>query len=206
MALVNGGYLYLYGHAEILENSYFSETADQILKKVHRDVPWVTLLKTCSRNFDLPRNMAQVNWGYNMEMKNFLKIHLLWNPWSDFKIISKQCSLGDHFQKCLRNSDPSRNMALVNGVHLHYSDMKKFLKILLHWNGWSDFEMISQRCPLCVPFQKLSGASIGMQWHCFSKFQVIEVTNDIHLILFWVYYVRLYANMDILKKKKNEKI
>ena len=33
-------------------------------------------------------------------------------------------------------------MALVNGGFLHYTDMKKFLKILR--NRWSHFEIISQ--------------------------------------------------------------
>ena len=32
------------------------------------------------------------------------------------------------FKKCLRNFDPSINMAVVNGGFLHYTDMKKFLK------------------------------------------------------------------------------
>ena len=35
-------------------------------------------------------------------------------------------------------------MALVNGGFLNYRDMKKFLKILLLRNGWSDFEIILQ--------------------------------------------------------------
>ena len=41
--------------------------------------------------------MALVNGGYlhYMEMKKFLKILLLWNPSSDFKIIWQGCSLGD---------------------------------------------------------------------------------------------------------------
>ena len=41
--------------------------------------------------------MALVNGGYlhYMEMKKFLKILLLWNPLSDFKIIWQGCSLGD---------------------------------------------------------------------------------------------------------------
>ena len=36
-------------------------------------------------------------------------------------------------------------MALVNGGYLHYTDMKKFLKILLHWNRSLDFEIISPK-------------------------------------------------------------
>ena len=44
-------------------------------------------------------------------------------------------------------------MALVAVGYLHNTDMKKFLKSLL-WNGWSDFEIISQECSLGNPFQK----------------------------------------------------
>ena len=58
---------------------------------------------------------------YYMDMKKFLKNRLLWNRWSDFEIISQECSLGDPFQKISRNFDPSINMALVNGDFLHYS-------------------------------------------------------------------------------------
>ena len=76
--------------------------------------------------------MAQVNGGFlhYMDMKKFLKNLLLQNRWSDFEIISQECSLGDLFKNCLRNFDPSINMALVNRGFLHYMDMKKFLKNL----------------------------------------------------------------------------
>ena len=46
-------------------------------------------------------------------------------------------------------------MALVNWGFSHYRDMKKFLKNLLLRNCWSDFEIISQECSLCDPFQKV---------------------------------------------------
>ena len=59
------------------------------------------------------------------------------------------------FKKCLRNFDPSINMALVNGGFLHYIDMKKFFKNLLLRNRRSDFEIISQECSLGDPFQKV---------------------------------------------------
>ena len=36
-----------------------------------------------------------------MDMKKFLKNLLLRNCWSDFEIISQECSLGDLFQKVL---------------------------------------------------------------------------------------------------------
>ena len=75
--------------------------------------------------------MALVNGGFlhYMDMKKFLKNPLLRNCWSDFEIISQECFLGDPFQKCSLNFDPSVNMALVNGGFLHYTDMKKFMSI-----------------------------------------------------------------------------
>ena len=86
-------------------------------------------------------------------MKKFLK-NLLRNCWSDFEVISQECSLGDPFKKCSRNYDPFVNMALVNGAFLHFRDMKKFLKNPLR-NCRSDFEIISQKCFLGDPFKKL---------------------------------------------------
>ena len=44
-------------------------------------------------------------------------------------------------------------MALVNGGFLHYTDMKEFLKNLFLRIHRSDFEIISQECPLSDPFQ-----------------------------------------------------
>ena len=100
--------------------------------------------------------MALVNGGFlhYMDIKKFLK-NLLRNRWSDFKIISQECSLGDPFQKGSRNFDPSINMALMNGGFLHYMDMKKFLKNLPRRNCLSDFKIISQECSLGDPFQKV---------------------------------------------------
>ena len=99
--------------------------------------------------------MALVKGGFlhYRDMKKFLKNLLLRNRWSDFEIISQKCSLGDPFQKCSRNFDPSINMALVNGGFLHLMDMKKFLKKFFLQNRLSDFEMISQECSLGDPFQ-----------------------------------------------------
>ena len=49
--------------------------------------------------------MALVNGGFlhYMDMKKFLKNLLLQNRWSDFEIISRECSLGDSFQKLFAN-------------------------------------------------------------------------------------------------------
>ena len=103
--------------------------------------------------------MALVNGGFlhYMDMKKFLKNFFLQNLLSDFEIISQECFLGDPFQKLWQNCDLSINMELVNGGFLLYTDMKKFLKNLVHRNRWSDFEIISQesgfdisRCPNCL--------------------------------------------------------
>ena len=74
--------------------------------------------------------MALVNGGFlhYMDMKKFLKNLLLRNCWSDFEIISQECSLGDRFQR-LQNFDLSINTSLVNGGFLHYTDMKKFMSV-----------------------------------------------------------------------------
>ena len=100
--------------------------------------------------------MALVNGGFSLyrDMKKFLK-NLLRNCWSDFEIISQDVPWVTLFKNCLQNFYPSINMALVNGGFLHYMDMKKFLKNLLLRNCWSDFEIISQKCSLGDPFQKV---------------------------------------------------
>ena len=69
-----------------------------------------------------------------MDMKKFLKNHLLRNHCSDFETISQEYSLGDPFQTLLLNFDLSVNMAVVKWGFLHYMDMKKFLKNLLLQN------------------------------------------------------------------------
>ena len=57
-------------------------------------------------------------------------------------------------------------MALVNGGFLHYMDIKKkFLKNLLLLNRWSDFEIISQECILCDPFQNLFTKFLSVHVH-----------------------------------------
>ena len=50
--------------------------------------------------------MALVNRGFShyRDMKKFLKNLLLRNCWSDFEIISQECSLGDPFQKLFAKS------------------------------------------------------------------------------------------------------
>ena len=72
--------------------------------------------------------MALVNGNFlhYTDLKKFLKTFLLRNCWSDFEIISQECSLDDPFQNLLAKF--CVNTALVNEGFLHYTDMKKFLK------------------------------------------------------------------------------
>ena len=92
MALVNGGFLHYMDMKKFLEN---------LLKYSHRNVPWMTLFKSCWQNFDMSINMALVNGGFlhYMDMKKFLKNSFLQSRLSDFEIISQECSLGDPFPK-----------------------------------------------------------------------------------------------------------
>ena len=91
--------------------------------------------------------MALVNGGFlhYMNMKKFLKNLLVRNCWSDFEIISQECSLGDPFQKLFAKFwSAQKHGSDELGLLALYRDMKKFLKNLQ--NCWSDFEIISQEC------------------------------------------------------------
>ena len=62
--------------------------------------------------------------------------------------------------------------------------MKKFLKNLVLRNRWSDFEIISQECSLCDPFQNL-----------FAKFRSVPKHGSGEWGLF-----ALHRHEEILKK------
>ena len=74
-------------------------------------------------------------------------------------------------------------MALVNGSFLHYMDMKKFLKNLLLRNRWSDFEIISQECPLGDPFQKLVAKFRSSQKHGSDEWGLLALYRDMKKLL-----------------------
>ena len=100
MALVNRGFLHYRDMKKFLKNLLLRNCWSDF-ELFHRNVLWVTHYKNCSKNFDLPKNVALVNGGFlhYMDMKKFLKIFFLQNRFSDFEIISQECSLGDPFQK-----------------------------------------------------------------------------------------------------------
>ena len=101
--------------------------------------------------------MALVNGGFlhYKDMKRFLK-NLLRKCWSDFEIISQECSFGDPFQKLFAKIlSAQKHDSDEWGLLALYRDMKKLLKNLLLRNCRSDFEIISQECSLLDPFQKV---------------------------------------------------
>ena len=99
MALVNGGFSHYRDMKKFFKNLLLRNCWSDF-EIISQDVPWVTLFKNCSQNFDPSINMALVNGGFLHygDMKKFLKDFLLRNCWSDFEIISQECSLGDPFQ------------------------------------------------------------------------------------------------------------
>ena len=72
MALVNGGFLHYMDMKKFLKN-FFLQNHVSDFEIIHRNVPWVTLFKNCTQNFDLSINMALVNGGFlnYTDMKKF---------------------------------------------------------------------------------------------------------------------------------------
>ena len=63
----------------------------------------------------------------------------------------------------------------MNRGFLHYTDMEKFLKNLLLWNRWSDFEIISLKCSLGNPFQKLLAKFWSVNKHSSGKWGLLAL-------------------------------
>ena len=125
------------------------------LVRFWNNVSWVTFLKNCSQNFDLNKH-GSGEWGLlaqyrHEEILKSSSLELLVRFWNNFT----EMFLGWPFAKIVHKILISTNMTLVNWGYLHYTDMKKFLKVLLLWKGWSDFEIIIQKCTFGDPFQKL---------------------------------------------------
>ena len=95
--------------------------------------------------------MALVNGGFlhYMDMKKFLKNFFFQNRFSDFEIISLDCSLGDPFQKLFakflsihkHGSGEWGLFALYRHEEIHVCMVQKNLVLRNHW---SDFGIISQ--------------------------------------------------------------
>ena len=89
--------------------------------------------------------MALVNEGFlhYSDMKNFLK-NLLWNRWSDFKIILQKCSLGDPFQRLFAKFWSVYKHGYGEWGLFAWYRLEEILKNLL-WNYWSDFKKLFHR-------------------------------------------------------------
>ena len=64
MALVNGGFLHLYVHEEILKKSFSPKPMFRFLKKNSQKYSLSDLSQKLLGNFDPSLNMALVNGGY----------------------------------------------------------------------------------------------------------------------------------------------
>ena len=78
MALVNGGFLQYTDMKKFLKNLLLRNCLSDF-EIIRRNVPKVTLFKTCSWNFDQSINMALVNGGFlhRMDMKKKFSKNLL---------------------------------------------------------------------------------------------------------------------------------
>ena len=82
---------------------------------------------------------------WTWSMKKFLKNLLLWNLWSEFGIISQDCSLCDPFRKLFIKVWSVKKHGRCGGKAFFIVwTSEKFFKILLIWNHLSDFGLISQ--------------------------------------------------------------
>ena len=85
-------------------------------------------------------------------VNNFFKHLLLPNRWANLDQTWQECFLGGPLQKIFTEFDSIK----IFGCHGNEIEFfKQFFKNLLLWNRWSDFEIISQKCSLGDPFQKV---------------------------------------------------
>ena len=113
-------------------------------------------------------------------VNNFFK-HLLRNRWANLDKTWQECSLRGPLQKMFTEFDSIKNSG-CHGNEIEF--FKQFFKNLLLWNRWSDFEIISQKCSLCDPFQNL-----------FAKFWSIHKHSSCEWGL-----LALYGHKEVLKK------
>ena len=91
---------------------FFSENPGPILKRFHRIVPWVTLFKNSSPNFDLSKNMAAMGGGgflHCVDLKKFFEKSTCQN----LELFPKNVPCMTLFENCSQNFDPSKNMAAI---------------------------------------------------------------------------------------------
>ena len=98
MALVNGGFLQFMDMKKFLKNLLRNRWSD--LEIISQECSLGDPFKKLFAKFDPSINMALVNGGLlrYTDMKKFIKNLFLRKHWSDFEIISQECSFGDPFQ------------------------------------------------------------------------------------------------------------
>ena len=99
MALVNGGFLH-YRDMKKFSKNLLLRNCWLDFEIISQECSIGGPFKKLFAKFLSSINMALVNGGFlhYRDTKKFLKNLLLRNRWSDFEIISQECSLGDLFQ------------------------------------------------------------------------------------------------------------
>ena len=137
--------------------------------------------------------MALVNGGFlhYMDTKKFLK-NLLWNRWSDFEIISQECSLGDPFQKLFGKFWSIHKHGSGEWGLLAIYEHEEILKKSSSPKPRSDFEIISQECSLGDSFQKLFVKFWSAQKHGTDELGLLalyrEMKKFLKNFLLWNYW------------------
>ena len=123
-------------------NIFSSQTAGPIWTKLGRNVPWEVLFKNYSQNLIPSKTLVALATKSNF-LSNSLKNLLLWNRWSDFEIISQECSLGDPFQKLFAKfwsaqKHGSGEWGLL-ALYGHEEILKKSCSLKLRVRFWNNF-------------------------------------------------------------------
>ena len=109
-------------------------------------------------------------------MKKFLK-NLLRNCWSEFEIISQECSLGDPFQKLFAKFRSVYKYGSGEWGLLALYGHEEILKNFFLQNRLSDFEIISQECSLGDPFQKLFAKFLSVYKYGSGEWRLLHYTD-----------------------------
>ena len=142
------------------------------------------------------------------DIKKFLKNLLLWNRWSYFEIVHRNVPWMTLFKNCSRNFDPSKNMALVNGVFLHYMGHEEILKKSSSRNCWSDFEINHWNVPWVTLFKKLFSKFWSIykhgsgEWGLFALYwheEILKKSSLRPLVRFWNNFTEMFLEWPFSK-------
>ena len=95
-------------------------------------------------------------------VNNFFKHLLLPSRWANLDQTWWECSLRGSLKKLFTEFDSIKDSG-CHGNEIEF--LKQFFKNLLLWNRKSDFEIISQKCSLGDPFQKMVAKFRSVQKH-----------------------------------------